>query len=88
MSLVPRLPRVQAVVKTLMKLGVHSGHKDNSGRTALDIARQRASGTPNDPVLAFMTHAADKHALQRQKMQTRIASRRHAAHAANASAAP
>lgn len=70
---------VQAVVKTLMKLGVHSGHKDNSGRTALDIARQRAGGTADDPVLAFMTRAADQHALQRQRMQNRIANRRGAA---------
>lgn len=71
-------------MKTLMKLGVHSGHKDNSGRTALDIARQRASGTPDDPVLIFMTRAADQHAIQRQRMQTRIASRRRGASAVNA----
>lgn len=70
-----------------MKLGVHSGHKDNSGRTALDIARQRAADTPDDPVLVFMTRATDQHALQKQRMQTRIASRRGAA-AANSNAGP
>jgi hypothetical protein len=80
---------LQAVVKTLMKLGLHSGHRDNSGRTALDIARQRAqnAGAPDDPVLAFMTRAADQHALQRARMRSRIATRRNATAAATAAGA-
>lgn len=61
---------VQPIVKTLMKLGVTPDQQDGSGRTALDIAKARATG-PQDPLVAFMTRTARIHALQQHRRQHR-----------------
>jgi hypothetical protein len=62
---------MQAIVKTLMKLGVSPEQRDASGRTALDAARRRANGFQQDPLLMFMTRAARTQALQQHRMNSR-----------------
>eukprot|EP00892_Ulva_mutabilis_P002725 jgi/Ulvmu1/12453/UM009_0105.1 len=59
-----------SIVKTLMKLGVNPDAQDSSGRTALDIAKARASGG-QDQLVAFMTRTARVHAMQQHRRQKR-----------------
>lgn len=61
---------VQPIVKTLMKLGVNPDNQDSSGRTALDIAKARSSGS-QDQLVAFMTRTARVRAMQQHRRQKR-----------------
>jgi hypothetical protein len=46
------------VVRTLMKFGVRADVRDASGRTALDVARRRASDPTRDPLVVYMTRTS------------------------------
>ena len=62
---------MQGVVRTLMKFGMEVNRRDASGKSALDVATQRAKGNENDPLVVFMTRAIRLQALQKQGRQRR-----------------
>ena len=62
---------MQGVVRTLMKFGMEVNRCDASGKSALDVARQRAKGNENDPLVSYMTRAIRLQALQKQGRQRR-----------------
>ena len=56
-----------------MKMGMTVGKRDASGKTALDVATQRAKGNANDPLVAYMTRTARVQALQLEGRRRRKA---------------
>jgi hypothetical protein len=73
MKLVHRwsLSHVQAVVRTLMKFGMRADVTDSSGKTALDVAVQRAKSHAQDPLVMYMTRTARIQNMQIQGLQRR-----------------
>lgn len=62
---------VQGVVRTLMKFGMRADVTDASGKTALDVAVQRAKGYAQDPLVVYMTRTSRVQRLQSQGLQRR-----------------
>jgi hypothetical protein len=54
-----------------MKFGMRADLKDASGKTALDVAIQRAKGQDHDPLVVYMTRTSRMQALQSQGRQRR-----------------
>jgi hypothetical protein len=70
---------MQAVVKTLTKLGVDLEQPSKANVTPIDMARVSADGASDDPVLSFMIRSAEVLARQKESMASRKESKRQAA---------
>jgi hypothetical protein len=62
---------MQGVVRTLMKFGMRADVTDSSGKTALDVAVQRAKGHAQDALVVYMTRTARIQNMQIQGLQRR-----------------